>query len=146
MLTRKQRYSRLEKNLRTKVKEELIVISLLNEVNPISDNLNRSKNVLQRFLNNNRSIEGSVYLSGFKDITSYNLRHIINKQPSTLGFIFNRDKTSFISVTDVKELLREIPSSNNIEIENSLIHKALFLNLLCVLSWIEVELVSDDTV
>jgi hypothetical protein len=51
-----------------------------------------------------------------------------------------------LSSKDIQDLLKEVTVSPNPKIENADVKTAARRNLVCVLSWLEVELVSDTQV
>src|SRR5690606_33154566 len=107
------------------------------------------KNLVSRLVKSIPSFGGTIHVTTTNkekgtEFTGSDLRNVVNSQITALEVVirFNENEEYFISTTELKDLLKQIPESPYIE--SMSLKKELILNLMCVLSWREVELVSES--
>jgi len=108
------------------------------------NSINRRPQSIINKLGNNKILEGTLKNTVIVETTGV-IRETV-KEKGFLGIIKLEnagDNVKVLTYTDIEEILKEVPFSPNFEIENSNLEKSTYISLINVLTWIEVELLSE---
>lgn len=108
---------------------------------PEEDNINLRPQSIINSMGETKVLEGTLKSIVIKETVGV-IREI-TKEKGFLGVVKFNKQVKLITSTDLEDILKEIPFSPNVEIENSNLEKSIYISLINVLVWIEVELVSD---
>lgn len=141
-MNRKQRLTRLnsrqDKSLFTP--KHRITVEL--QTNTKDKKINRPKSSLNK-AHKELNLHGSLDLKHVDNKVSV-LRNLNNDTLAVILLNETRESPKrVLSSTDIKDLLKHVTQSPNPSIEGADVKTAARRNLICVLSWIEIELVSD---
>ena len=152
-MNRKQRLNRLKSKLSNSLLksttsgtvESIIKITLSKSTSNTVESINRPKSIINNIFNlKNRDLKGNLQLTKIENKT-HDLRSTLEDK-DLLGIIVisnNNQSNVFLSATDLKDIFKDIKQSPNASLESKDLNITRRYSLICLLSWIEVELVSD---